>query len=290
MSNCCNFCRDMEFSKSDGLVINLPTLIKASVVDGHRVIQIEASCQSADSEGDIITQKALLDSSIYFIKNGHLDIDHYSELANDPQFSWLGIRDGDEWKIGKPIDVHDLGNYRTGVKAEIFSNDNGEFNPSKNKYDWLWDQLQRDPTIWKASVFGYPGTDTQHGGCIDGTDGMACATRYLVKSFTWKSLALTRKPVNAQIKNHVQIVSMKAFISNLGMMGVSPISGPIITRSQLRKAYNRHLVLDCPETNNGKNLTVHTIRGHFIKCENLNYCLSDLCALSLSELIRRDTN
>jgi hypothetical protein len=269
------------------LIVEFPALIKASIVGGKRILKVEASAATKDAEGDVILQKALLDSKDYFLETGHLDIDHYSELAKNPDFNFLGLGKSEQWIVGKPLEVEDLGNYRTGVKAEIFSNPTGKSNPSEFKYDWLWEQMNKAGSIWKASVYGYPGTDTEEGGCAEGTDGWVCATRYLVKSFKWCSLALTKNPINQGLIHPVRIISAKSFAAQLGYSKPIPRNEPLFNRSILRKSYFSHIASNCSETSNGKDLTVHTIRGHFIKCEHLPYPTADLYALALKELVSR---
>jgi len=66
-----------------------------------------------------------------------------------------------------------------------------------------------------------------------------------------------------------------------------PVEQVAFNRDTLRKSFYTHMVLDCPETNNGKDITLHSIRGHFYKCENLSYSLSDMYALATKELLRR---
>ena len=46
--------------KSEALIIDFPVLIKASIVKGQRIIDLEASATVKDAEGDVIVQKALI--------------------------------------------------------------------------------------------------------------------------------------------------------------------------------------------------------------------------------------
>jgi hypothetical protein len=292
--NCnCKFAKSEM--KPEALIVQMPILIKAHLEKGgRRIITFEASSASKDYEGDVIEQGALLNSADYFIKNGFLDVDHYCELGRNPEYSWLGIKNPESWIVGKPLDVYDLGNYRTGVKAEIKSGP--VHDPLVNKYDWLWQQLHNEQGEWKASVFGYPGADTEEGGCTIGTDGHVCATRFLVKSFRWHSTALTRNPINKSLKHSVQIVTAKSFAKimnpKMGHIDVKPI-GPIarseaqFTRTAIRKAFTNHIAVNCPETDSGKDICVDTLTKHFLKCENLSYFLADMYALATSELILR---
>jgi hypothetical protein len=272
-------------------MIQFPAMVKASMLGDKRLIEFEASCASLDFEGDCITQEALLNSADYFVKNGFLDVDHYCELGRNPAYSWLGIKNPDSWIVGKPLEVMDLGNYRTGVKAIIKQHPNGNNDPLVNKYDWLWNKLKLEPGMWKASVFGYPGADTEEGGCTIGTDGRVCATRYLVKSFKWCSTALTRNPINKSLQHPVKIIMAKAFAAKMGNMELDILrpleQKKIFYRDQLRKSYFVHMLTECPETEKGDSVTTRTMINHFMKCEDLPYYLSDIYALATLELINR---
>jgi hypothetical protein len=287
--NCTCGC-GLSKANPEPIMIQFPSLIKASISNGKRIIEFEASCASTDSEGDVISQEALLNSADYFIENGFLDVDHYAELGSNPDYSWLGIKNPNSWKVGIPLEVMDLGNYRTGVKAQIKQHPQGLDDPLVNKYDWLWNKLKAEPNLWKASIFGYPGADTQEGGCIIGTDGTVCATRYLVKSFKWCSTALTRNPINKSLK-HPVVVMVKSFAAKMGNVDLDllqPLTDTnILYREQLRKSYFLHMLTNCPETENGQNLTTITMVKHFMKCEGISYYLADVYALATSELINR---
>ena len=291
MCNCkdCNNCECNSNFKSEAIIAQFPIIIKSLSKSGKRIIEFEASNQEMDYEGDVITQQALLNSADYFVKNGFIDQDHMAELGANPEYSWLGIRDPESWKVGKPLEVFDLGDHRTGVKAEIKS---GLVNdPLTNKYDWLWQQLHNEPDTWKASIFGYPGPDTEEGGCT--ADGKSCATRFLVKSFRWHSTALTRNPINKSIKHPVKIVMAKAFAKfmnpKMGYVDLKPLARSDVkfTRTAIKKSFASHIAIDCPETNSGQNICVNTLTGHFLKCENLSYFMADMYALATSELILR---
>lgn len=278
--------------KKEAVIVQFPILIKAHIASGKRILTLESSCTSLDSEGDVITQDALLKSAEYYLEEGHIDIEHYSELGKLPQYDWLGIRDPDSWIVGKPVEVIDLGNYRTGIKAEIYQSPDGKIDPFVNKYDWVWQKILNEPGMWKASVYGYPGNDTQDGGCVIGTDGQVCATRYLIKSFRWHSTALTRNPINKSLKYPVQIVTAKSFAAKLGNIDkelLNPMmnSHKIFYREGLRKSYFSHMLINCPETNAGRNVNVNSICNHFMKCENLPFYISDAYALATSELVKR---
>lgn len=294
MCNCSdkhNCLCDRLIKFQDGIMIQFPSLIKASMIGDRRIIEFEASCASKDMEGDVITQDALLKSADYFLRQGMIDVDHYCELGRNPAYSWLGIKDPESWIVGKPLEVKDLGNYRTGVKAEIKQHPQGINDPLKYKYDWIWTKIKNEPGLFYASVFGYPGIDTEEGGCTIGTDGRVCATRYLVKSFQWCSTALTRNPINKSLQHPVKIIMAKAFAAKMGNMELDILrpleANKVFYRDQLRKSYFVHMLTECPETEKGDNVTTTTMINHFMKCEQIDYYLADVYALATLELINR---
>ena len=105
---------DDEF---DGAVIaRMHAVIKARPLEanGRRIVDVECSNESVDYDGDVILQKALLDSAQSFIASGHLDIDHLSEFG-----SRLGISNPTFYIIGRPIEVRGEAGERTFVQGEI---------------------------------------------------------------------------------------------------------------------------------------------------------------------------
>lgn len=191
----------------DAIILSFPTIIKAETgTEGQRIITVEASSEAVDSEGDVILQKALLDSAASFVKTGHIDIDHLSEIGYR-----LGITNPESFIIGRPIDVKDLGDGRTGVVAELMRSGDGKIDVKKNRFDAVWESLQSDPPVkWRASIYGFP----TKGGTKDcGKDTCdSGATRYEVKSIDWRSLALTRNPVNTDLKGYAKIVKAGQYV------------------------------------------------------------------------------
>lgn len=263
---------------SDPVIIGFPALIKAHVDGaGRRLIELEVSNEYEDVEGDLIQQKALLKAASTYLRTGHVDIDHYSELGKNPAYKWLGIKNPEEWIIGMPTTVRDIGDSRTGIEAEIYKNKDGTVDPTRYKYDMFWQSLQTDPPArWYASIYGYPGNDTEEG---------TLATRYLVKSFDWRSTAVTRNPVNDSIKSAARIVSAKSFAAKLPRP--FPADEQVFTREHMRQLFKSHICGECPSTDKGQDVTVWSIRDHFMKCDHLTYNMADLYALAISELMSR---
>ena len=189
------------------IAIDFDVVIKSSVQDGRRIIEFECSNEAVDLEGDCIVQKALMDSKDSFLKSGHLDLEHYSEIGDrlDPP-----IPNPASYIIGKPLQVLDLGGGRTGIIGEITRSADGSFHPELYQYDAIWDAINRRPPVeYRASIYGYPipeaVTDCTQSSCTHG------ATRYLVKGIDWRSTALCRRPMNDKIRGYVRVVSQKSF-------------------------------------------------------------------------------
>ena len=193
------------------VIIELPMFIKASTQDGRRIVELEASNEGVDLEGDKIAQSALMKSRDSFLRSGHLDIEHYSEIGDrlDPP-----IPNPASYIVGRPIDVVDLGNGRTGVVGEIAKSADGSYRPDLYKYDMLWESLNRNPPVkWLASIYGYPipeeVIDCSATTCNNG------ATRYYVAGIDWRSLAFCKNPMNNHIVGAARVVSQKAFVTAL---------------------------------------------------------------------------
>ena len=186
----------------NAVCIDFPAVIKSHIEKGRRTIWVEASNQEPDSEGDVILQSALLGSAEYFLEQGHIDIDHISEIGarlSPP------VRDPGAFIIGKPISVEDAGGGRTAVVWELGKG---------AKAEEFWSSLLSGEGLpWRASIYGFPLdggiTECQSSYCTMG------ATRYLVKAIQWKSLAMTQHPVNDAIRGAAKVVSAKAFIKSL---------------------------------------------------------------------------
>lgn len=197
----------MNLPLMKAIAIDFDVVIKASNQNNKRIIELEASNEFCDLEGDVIVQQALMYSKDSFLRSGHLDLEHYSEIGDrlDPP-----IPNPASYIIGKPLQVLDLGDGRTGVVGEIAQSRDGSFRPDVFMYDAIWDALNRNPPVpYRASIYGYPVpeavVDCSQETCSHG------ATRYLVKKLDWRSLALCRNPMNDKIKGYVKVVTRKAF-------------------------------------------------------------------------------
>ncbi len=195
---------------TEGIMITLKATVKAlSSHNGRRMVEVEASNQEVDSEGDIILQQALLRSAASFVAKGHIDIDHISEIGTR-----LGVRNPESYVIGNPIEVKDLGAGRTSVLAEIRRSVDGNSDPMRYKFDAFWESLISEPPVmWRASIYGFPDPTTMLDCRTD--DCPLPASRYIVKDIDWRSLAMTRRPINDTLKGYARVVTAKAFISEL---------------------------------------------------------------------------
>lgn len=194
---------------NEAYVIRLDAIVKAHPpgADGKRVVEVEASSEQIDSEGDIVMQKALLDSASAFCRSGHLDIDHISEVGRR-----YGVKNPESYIVGRPLEVKDIGGGRTSVVGEIMRSIDGSVSPDTCKYDAFWGSLQSEPPVhWYASIFGYP---TEWDDCTE----KACsadAKRYVIKQIDWRSLAFTRNPVNTALRGTAKIMTAKAFVAGM---------------------------------------------------------------------------
>lgn len=192
------------------LVMQVPVLIKARPQEpgGRRIVEIQASTEQRDLDGDVVLQDALLKSAGSFIATGHLDIDHLSEFG-----ARLGIPDPSSYIVGKPIEVKAGPDRTTFVVGEISRSLDGSFDPHRYRYDELWASLQRSPPVtWFSSIYGWP---TDMDDCDSGKCHATGATRYLIKSIDWRSLAFTRSPKNTGLTNPVRVLTAKSFMAEI---------------------------------------------------------------------------
>ena len=187
---------------SNGVTINFPVVIKAKASKGGRFIEVEASNENVDLEGDVILQQALLDAAPGFLASGHLDINHYSEI----------LPDRDKFIIGKPINVFKGDGTSTIVQAKL--RQYAVFDPENNVSDYVWQCLTTKPDIkWYASVYGIP--QDREDFTYQRIDDETGATRYVIKALEWKSLALTQHPVNNTLTKFARIMKCQEFMDML---------------------------------------------------------------------------
>lgn len=310
----------MAIGRAEALCINIPAIVKAHTDNGKRMVWVEASNEEPDSEGDVILQKALLNSADSFLQRGHIDIDHISEIGNRMNPPIPNYRD---YIIGRPVKVEDLGGGRTGVTSEIYTD-------TRNKIiEAFWESILAGANPpWRASIYGFPlpgDVEECQGSCPMG------ATRYLVKGIDWRSLALTQHPVNDAIKGTAKIVTAKAFIKAYGAVSKIAHAGAQLpdtmmaadsmgqqegtnfkpedrlnslgqslpsvmmsddsriaptNREGMWGEYQLHIQRGCKACKDGVNVV--TLRNHYIICDGLDYHTADVMALAMMHLIRRE--
>ena len=260
---------------NDLVIIDLGEVVKASSGEsGERLVAVEASNEQSDSEGDVILQKALLDSADSFLKNGHLDIDHISEIGHR-----MHIQDPHRYIVGYPNSVHDIGEHRTAVKGTIFKNKDGSVDPVKYVYDSFWCSLNTDPpTKWRASIYG----NAKDVGTKPGVK------RHVVTSIDWKSLAFTRRPVNQGLKGEASIITAKAYVEELKSESsqLGTFYDPPAGRDDMIHDYTEHLTKGCPCTDAGSYISVSSVRNHFMKCRGLSFDYADLASVALISIVK----
>lgn len=287
----------------EAVLISIPTIIKAVSDDtGRRLISVEASNEAVDSEGDVILQAALMGSAASFVKTGHIDIDHISELGDR-----LGIANPTSYIIGRPLEVKDLGGKRTGVVAEIFRAHDGKVDPLAHRYDSFWESLHTDPPVmWRSSIYGFP----LDGQTEDHRD-RGGNKRFVVKGIDWRSLAMTRNPINTDIRGYAKIVTAKAAVAEMiksgsfgpgvgqspfdqtnpfgvetvnsggspGAFGASHMMAHPRNMDDLVGQHARHISKDCPWSGGAD--TRSGFKAHFEKCCGAHPDVADMMAHAL---------
>lgn len=191
---------DYIVDPSDAMIVAMPVIIKARTdAAGKRFIEVQASSEDVDDEGDVIAQKALMDSAEHFVKNGHLDINHYSELH--ARLNLPGSPS--DWIIGHPTEVKDIGNGRTSIVGEI--------RRGAEKAEAFWKSMTSDPPVrWRASIYGFPPadgfTDCRKDTCVSG------AQRFHITKMRWESTALTCSPINSSLTGFARVITAKAYV------------------------------------------------------------------------------
>jgi hypothetical protein len=183
--------------------VSIPTMLKSIPREesGERCLYIEASNEDVDHQGEVVLQKALSDSTPYFLRHGNIDLSHYTLLG--PK---AGIPNFLEYEIGRPVEARTSGK-RTFVKAQLYK---GEGARARNA-NMVWDSLtkQKPASPWFASV----------GGSVlskaikeDPANGMRVG---VITAVRWNNLALDRGPVNKTV-GEVSLAPIGTFAKSLG--------------------------------------------------------------------------
>lgn len=289
----------------DPVYISLPAVIKAGMDNGKRMVEIQASAEVVDLEGDLVRQCALLSAAPGFVKSGVLDYQHLSEIGSrmDPP-----IPNPLAYIVGNPREVKDIGGGCTSVIGELHkARSDGKI----TKADEIWETLKADPPMpWRASIFGYPTMNgyldvrAMKSGDTRETFG---ATRYLVTEIVWKSLAFTMNPICDGIENTARIITEKALIkSMLGKSYSLPVASsnsstptsealagfmfPPRSREELMGQYYAHIKKgQCPFAGGEMGNSVFSFREHFANCCCEDPWTADLHGIALLHLLKRES-
>lgn len=183
--------------------ISVGGLLKATPQEeaGHRYIYFEASNEDVDHQNEVILQKALSDSSDYYLRHGNIDLSHYTILGPKS-----GIPNYMEYEIGKPLAVQVNGK-RTFVKAELYRGDS----PMARNANIVWDSLtkQMPASTWYPSVGGSVLSKSVK---IDPVTKEKVA---VIDRVRWNNTALDRCPVNKTVPT-VSTAPVGTFAKSLG--------------------------------------------------------------------------
>jgi hypothetical protein len=283
-------------AQSEAIIVSLPAIVKAYTKSetGQRIIEVEASNEFVDGQGDVIMQAALMGSAKSFVETGHIDIDHLSEIGDrlTPP-----IPNPSAYIIGRPLEVIDGGEGRTIVRCEIMRGADGSEDPVGRKYDEFWQSLQSTPPVaWRASIYGFPLS-----GMVEtikhGKDKTTGALRYIVKGIDWRSLAMTRNPVNTAIVGTARIVSAKSYIASVIAKSagepatLSPPDwfSPPRSLDELWGQYERHIARDCPHCGLGDGIgSVSAFKDHFQCCTFATRDESEILSHALMYLLAKE--
>lgn len=167
--------------------ISVGGLFKASPSQesGERFLYFEASNEDQDHQKEIVLQKALAESSEYYLRHGNIDLSHYTIMGPKS-----GIPNFMEYEIGKPVSVRVDGK-QTLVKAQLYSGDSA----MARNANMVWDSLtkQMPPSRWYASVGGAVLSKSIK---IDPDSGEKVA---VIDKVRWNNTALDRCPVNKTV-------------------------------------------------------------------------------------------
>lgn len=182
--------------------ICIGSMLKATASqDGdRRILYLEASNEGPDHQDEVVLQKALSDSSDYFMRHGNIDLEHYSLLGPS-----RGIPDYMTYEIGKPIEVSMSGK-TTFVKSELYQ---GESPMAKNA-NMVWDSLtkQKPRSRWYPSVGGSVLAKSIR------TDPTTQQKHAVIEKVRWNNIGLTRTPVNKTV-HEASTMPMGVFAKSL---------------------------------------------------------------------------
>lgn len=183
--------------------ISVGGLLKATPSqDGERrILYFEASNEDQDHQNEVVLQKALQESSDYYLRHGNLDLEHFTVMG-----AKAGIPNYHEYEIGKPCQVQVNGK-KTFVKAELYQGDSA----MARNAEMVWDSItkQTPPASWYPSVGGAVLAKSVK---LDPKTGDKVA---VIEKVRWSNVALSRMPVNKTVGT-VSTAPVGAFAKALG--------------------------------------------------------------------------
>jgi hypothetical protein len=257
------------------IIAQVPALIKARPAEagGRRIVEVEASTEVTDIDGDVVLQDALLKSASSFIATGHLDIDHLSEFGHR-----MGIPDPSSYIIGRPLDVRSGPNRTTFVEGEISKAIDGRVDTVRNRFDEFWQSLQRNPpVVWFSSIYGWP---TDFDDFTAKAEPGSPVKRYLIKAIDWRSLAFTRSPKNTALTGQARIITAKSYVLELAKAYARDPEREFADMIALAKAAS------CPLCSISTFPSLQGYRQHFIVCKGVPIGLADVYAHAAMHKVR----
>lgn len=181
----------------------LGVLLKASPSEesGNRFLYFEASNEDPDYQDEIILQKALQDSTDYYLRHGNIDLSHITIMG-----AKSGYANPLEYEVGRPVAVR-MGSGKTFVKAQLYT---GESAMARNA-GMVWDSLtkQKPAAKWFASVGGAVLSKSIR------TDPKTQHRVAVVDRVRWNNTALDRCPVNATVPE-ISTAPIGTFAKSMG--------------------------------------------------------------------------
>lgn len=144
---------------------------------GNYIVLAEASNEALDFQGQVVLQKALLESKDYFLANGVISYDHRHLAPTEGESDWYP----EKYVIGEPVDVVRKGR-KTYVKMRLYKS-----NPIVRD---IVGKLKDGSTRIRTSIGG---KRAQVAAAYDRKVGKPIER---VVKVLWDELAITFKPVN----------------------------------------------------------------------------------------------
>jgi hypothetical protein len=158
---------------------------------GERFVYLEASNEGRDLQNEVVLQKALSDSTGYFLQFGNVDIEHLSLIGRpNPKTGHVSIPNYSGYEIGRPVDVR-LDGDRTFVKARI----NSGTGPSVETANRFWASITElnPPKRWFPSIGGAVLAKSVE---IDANTG----ARYpVIDKVRWSNIGMSLTPVQPNL-------------------------------------------------------------------------------------------